>query len=127
MHKYSHTFTHIQRNTMMNKLLTAIQLGRSFSMDNVVSLPKVFAKTNKKGPKENDQSQKRKTKVPKVFAKTNKKGPKGNDRGHKETNDPKTKPTNKNGPKRNDRGKKRKSNNGYKNREGCRNILKIKI
>ena len=102
MHKYSHTFTHIQRNTMMNKLLTAIQLGRSFSMDNVVSLPKVFAKTNKNNPK-------------------------GNDRGHKETNYPKTKRTNKNGPKRNDRGKKRKSNNGYKNREGCRNILKIKI
>lgn len=49
---------------MMNKLLTAIQVGRSISMDNVVSsLPKVFPKTkrtNKNGPKRNDRGQKRK-------------------------------------------------------------------
>lgn len=59
---------------MMNKLLTAIQVGRSMSMDNVVSsLPKVFPKRKKNNAKTNDPKRKR----------TNKNGPKRNERGEK--------------------------------------------
>lgn len=58
----------------MNKLLTAIQVGRSISMDNVVSsLPNVFPKRKKNNAKTNDPKTKR----------TNKNGPKRNDRGQK--------------------------------------------